>query len=60
MQSQVPPRPTTASLDAASTTPLEHLWTRLPPTKQREPLALLTRILAQRLTPPKNKEESDE
>jgi hypothetical protein len=32
----------------------------LPQAKQRELLAKLTRILAQRLTPPKNKEESDE
>jgi hypothetical protein len=33
---------------------------RLPPTRQRELLAQLTQILAQRLTPPTAKEESDE
>jgi hypothetical protein len=58
--SSPPPRPTTDSLESVTTIPLEQLWTRLPPTRQRELLAQLTRILAQRLTPPNNKEESDE
>ena len=55
-----PPRPTTGSLESATTIPLEQLWKRLPPTRQRELVAQLTRILAQRLTPPTAKEESDE
>jgi len=44
----------------ATTVPLEQLWTRLPQTKQHELLAQLSRILAQRLTPPLGKGESDE
>ena len=55
-----PPRPTTDSLPAATTVPLEQLWTRLLQAKQHELLAQLTRILTQRLTPPTAKEESDE
>ena len=61
MQSRVPPpRPTTDPLQVATTVPLEQLWTRLPQTKQHELLIHLSRMLAQRLTPPIDKEETDE
>jgi hypothetical protein len=40
--------------------PLEQLWTRLPPSQRQELLSHLTRILAQRLSPPANKEAADE
>jgi len=40
--------------------PLEQLWTRIPHARRQELLGQLTRILAQRLIPPSNKEEADE
>jgi hypothetical protein len=43
----------------ASTIPLDQLWSRIPPIRRQELLGQLTRILAQRLTPP-GKEEADE
>ena len=60
MQSRVPPRPATAPIQPPTTVPLEQLWTRLPPAKQHELLTQLSRFLAQRLTPPNNKEDADE
>lgn len=58
--SHPPPRPPIDRSQLAAVVPLEQLWTRLSPTKQHELLAQLTRILAQRLTPPTGKEEADE
>ena len=40
--------------------PLEQLWTQIPHARRQELLGQLTRILAQRLIPPSNKEEADE
>ena len=59
MQSRVPPRPTIDPIQPPSTVPLEQLWTRLPPANQHELLTHLSRMLAQRLTPPTGKEEAD-
>jgi len=39
---------------------LEQLWTRLAQIRRQELLGQLTRILAQRLAPPTNKEQADE
>jgi hypothetical protein len=39
---------------------LEQLWMRLPPIARQELLVQLTRILAQRLSPPSSKEAADE
>ena len=55
-----PPRPTIDRLQVATTVPLEQLWTRLPENKRHELLVQLSRILTQRLTPPTDKEETDE
>ena len=55
-----PPRPTIDPQRAATAVPLEQLWTRLPQTKRHELLVQLSQILAQRLTPPMDKEETDE
>ena len=53
-----PPAPATSQ--PAETVPLEQLWTRLAPAKQHELLTHLSRMLAERLTPPTSEEEADE
>jgi hypothetical protein len=55
-----PPRRTSDPPELATIVPLEQLWTRLPPIRRQELLGQLTRILAQRLAPPDNKEAADE
>jgi hypothetical protein len=55
-----PPRPATNASQVAITVPLEQLWTRLAPTRQRELLTQLSRILSERLTPVTDKEQADE
>ena len=55
-----PPPRRIAPPELATIVPLEQLWTRLPPIKRQELLGQLTRILAQRLTPPDSKEAADE
>jgi hypothetical protein len=55
-----PPRSASTPPQLAIVVPMEQLWKRLPSTRRQELLGQLTRILAQRLTPPDSKEKADE
>ena len=55
-----PPRRPINAPQPAMVVPLEQLWTQIPHARRQELLGQLTRILAQRLIPPSNKEEADE
>ncbi len=60
MAHSVPPRQTILSPKSETSVPLEELWSRLPSIRRQEILLQLTRILAQRLAPPDDKEGADE